>query len=230
MILSHGYRFIFLKTNKTAGTSIEIALSKFCGPDDIITPVVPKDEAIRKELGYPGPRNYLAPPWDYRLRDVGRLLLKLRGKRRYYNHIPARKLRALVGQEVWDGYFKFCFVRNPWDRLVSHYYWKFKSEPRPAFSEYMKSEVPLLLRRSGFDLYTIDGEVAVDRVCRYENLTQELEEVRTQLGIPEELVLPRAKSGYRKDRGNYRDLFGQEEKAMVADLFSDEIKLFGYEF
>ena len=50
MILSHRYRYLFLKTNKTAGTSIEIALSKFCGPDDIITPISPEDEAIRRRL------------------------------------------------------------------------------------------------------------------------------------------------------------------------------------
>jgi hypothetical protein len=35
MILSHRYRFIFLKTGKTAGTSVEIALSEYCGAEDI---------------------------------------------------------------------------------------------------------------------------------------------------------------------------------------------------
>ncbi len=51
MIVSHKHRFIFLKTNKTAGTSVEIALSKFCGPDDVIPPLIPEDEAKRAELG-----------------------------------------------------------------------------------------------------------------------------------------------------------------------------------
>ena len=43
MIASHQHRFIFLKTRKTAGTSVEIALSKVCGPDDIITEISPED-------------------------------------------------------------------------------------------------------------------------------------------------------------------------------------------
>ena len=39
MIVSHKHKFIFLKTKKTAGTSIELALTKLCGDDDIITPL-----------------------------------------------------------------------------------------------------------------------------------------------------------------------------------------------
>ena len=85
MILSHEHRFIFLKTNKTAGTSIEIALSKFCGEKDVITPVVMEDEEIRSRLGYRGPQNYAAPLKDYRLRDLARLVVRRKRKARYYN-------------------------------------------------------------------------------------------------------------------------------------------------
>lgn len=57
MIISHEHKFIFLKTAKTAGTSIEIALSKFCGSDDVITKIARPDQRIRSEVGYPGPQN-----------------------------------------------------------------------------------------------------------------------------------------------------------------------------
>ena len=58
MIISHKYKFIFLKTTKTAGTSVEISLSRFCGDDDIITPIDFADEAIRQLFGKK-PQNYL---------------------------------------------------------------------------------------------------------------------------------------------------------------------------
>ena len=182
MIISHKYKFIFLKTNKTAGTSIEIALSKFCGPKDVITPISLEDEEIRKELGYRGPQNYLSPPWDYTYKDIAAFLKKGQRAHRFYNHISASEVKAHVGQQLWDDYFKFCVERNPWDRLVSLYYWKHKAKPLPTFSEFIASDNPLILKRKGFELYTIDGQIAVNKVCRLENISEELETIRSQLG------------------------------------------------
>jgi hypothetical protein len=230
MIISHDYKFIFLKTNKTAGTSIEITLSKFCGAYDIITPISPKDEQTRSALGYRGPQNYLAPLSDYTFRDWTRLLRKGAKKRRFFNHMSAKEVRGYIKRTMWDSYYKFCFERNPWDRVTSLYYWRCGSKPRPTIAEFVKSDAPLVLKRRGYYVYTINGQVAVDRVCRFENLSEELEAIRTQLGIPEKLELPRAKSGFRKDKRSYRDIFGDEEKVKIAELFRDEINLLGYEF
>jgi hypothetical protein len=58
MIISHEHKFIFLKTRKMAGTSIEIALSRFCGDEDIITPINVPDERLRETLCYRGLQNF----------------------------------------------------------------------------------------------------------------------------------------------------------------------------
>ncbi len=56
MIVNHRHKFIFLKTRKTAGRSIEIALSQFCDSNDIITPITDEDERTRQEMGFRGPQ------------------------------------------------------------------------------------------------------------------------------------------------------------------------------
>ena len=111
MIISHKYKFIFLKTRKTAGTWIEISLYRFCGDNDIITPISLEDEAIRKILGKK-PQNYL----DF---DAQRNEYK-----KYFNHITAKKIKSLIEPYIWDSYYKFCFERNPFDRVISGYYFK----------------------------------------------------------------------------------------------------------
>jgi hypothetical protein len=229
MIISHRHKFIFIKTSKTAGTSIEIALSQFCGDDDVITPISRHDEITRRDLGYAGPQNYLAPRSDYRLLDVARRVLRGKRKPRYYNHMAARDVKPLVGDGIWSSYFKFCFERNPFDRVISLYYWRNKAEPRPSLSAFLESGAPLLLQRRGFDLYTIDGRIVMDRVCMFENMDEELERLRVQLGLTEPLRLPRAKSSSRKDMRNFRELLNEHEMDTVRALFSRELALFDYE-
>lgn len=229
MIVCHRYRYIFVKTRKTAGTSIEIALSKFCGPDDIITRDEPPNQEIRAALGHPGPRNdHRLALRHYRLADWRRLLL--RGERAgFVNHMRAERIRNVVGRETWDRYFTFAVERDPWDKAVSLYFWRTREmEPRPTLLQFLEATKENSL--SNFDHYTIGGRVAVDRVVRYENLEQGLEEVRLKLGLPEPLVLPRAKSGHRPVGSRSTALVGPREKAIVDRACAREIALFGYQF
>jgi len=229
MILSHKHQFIFIKTNKTAGTSIEIALSKFCGPDDIIARISSRDEKTRRQLGYPGPQHHLAPLREYSPRDLVTALFKAKRKQKFYNHMSAAEIKRYVGDDTWNRYYKFCFERNPWDRVVSLYYFVHKTEPRPSISDFIVSGAPLILKHRGYDLYTLDGQVAVDRVCRFEQLAEEMETVRQEIGLPTPLELPHAKSGYRRDKRPYSELLNEQDRQAIAEMFAEEIQLLGYQ-
>jgi hypothetical protein len=228
MIISHKYKFIFIKTGKTAGTSTEIALSKYLGDNDIITPISLEDEEIRQSLGYRGPQNCWLPIYQYAPRNLVRLLVKRKRKLKYYNHIDAASIKRHIGEAIWNGYYKFCFSRNPWDRAISLYYWRHKSEPRPAFSDFVKSEGLKSIVRRGWDLYSIDGEMVVDRVCAYENLAAELELIRETVGIPESLQLPNAKSKYRQGAKLRPSELREEDVNLIQTVASSEIQLMGY--
>lgn len=230
MILSHKYKFIFLKTAKAAGTSIEIALSKHLGDNDIITPISPPDEIIRRQLGYRGPQNFYVPLRCCSMRDIAGTLLTFRRKK-FYNHMSCQEVRSLVGDGVWNTYYKFCIERNPFDRVVSLYYWIHRREPRPTLAQFLEQPEIELLSRRGLELYTTQtGAIAVDRVGRYENLIQDLEEIRRAIGIPEPLELPHAKASHRSDKRHYSDVIDELSRSKIAARFQREMELFGYRF
>ncbi|MEM9007368.1 MAG: sulfotransferase family 2 domain-containing protein [Cyanobacteria bacterium P01_F01_bin.86] len=232
MIISHKYKFIFVKTRKTAGTSMEISLSRFCGKNDIITPVIYQDELIRAEMGL-YPQNYGDPvKWrEYSIRDWKNLIR--RGKRpapkkaTYYHHITAEKIRSLIGGDVWNSYFKFCFVRDPWDRAISRYYWNMeKTKQAMTLDESLQSSDP----NANFPIYTIDGKIAVDFVGRFENLLGDFSSICDRLNIPFDGWLPRTKTKSRKDKRHYSEILTPEQADYIRQQCAAEIELFGYQY
>lgn len=224
MIINHRYKFIFLKTRKTAGTSIEIALSQFCGPGDVITPIAKEDELIRQQRSLPGPQNCLVPLKYYRRLDWAKAGL-LAGRPRFCNHSTADFVRKRVSEDVWSGYFKFSFERNPFDKAISRYYWSAK-EPRPSIADYLSSVRSDLL--TNWDVYTINDAIAVDYLGRYENLDDDLQVIKERLGLPGEWGLPRAKGQYRKNREHYSSVLDAVSRERIETVCAKEIKALGY--
>ncbi|WP_099237322.1 sulfotransferase family 2 domain-containing protein [Synechococcus sp. BDU 130192] len=229
MIISHKHKFIFIKTRKTAGTSLEIALSQFCGEEDIITPISPKDELLRKELGFRGPQNHSITYKSLSPKAWKKLLQKRRRFISFYNHISAKKIREQISDNSWNSYFKFCFERNPWDKVVSHYYWQCQSDDRPPLSEFIKDQASKG-KFSDFELYSINNKIAVDKVYMYQDLNTAVQELTSLLYLDKPLLLPRAKSEFRTRKVHYSHLLNLDDKNMISQLFSREIETFGFEF
>lgn len=216
MIASRQHRFVFLKTRKTAGTSVEIALSRVCGPDDVVTPISAEDEELRLASGGVGPQNFTSPPLG----------------RKVFNHVAATRAKNALGPQWWDDSFKFAIERNPWDSIVSLYHWRFRPErvaDPPSFDEFVRSALVEEFAENS-SIYRIAGEVAVDRVLRYESLNEELTQVWARLGLPGTPDLPRAKSGARPVSRPFQDYYSPVTRDRVAVLFAASIGDFGYEF
>ncbi len=202
MIVSHKYKFIFIKTAKTAGTSIEVFLSSVCSNDDIFTPIFPEVEPHR-------PRNY--------------------EKYEFRNHMPASEIKKKLPDDIWNEYFKFCVERNPWDKTLSHYHMlNYRAGGDLTLQQYFEQEKFC----RNFAMYTDSNEnLIVDKVLSYENLMGDLEIVFKQLGIPFSGSLGvRAKSEYRSDRNHYRNVLTEQQAKRIRQLFNREINLLGYEF
>ena len=215
VIVSHEHRFVFMKTRKTAGTSVEIALSRVCGEDDVITPVTEEDEALRRASGGRGPQNHEAPP------NLGR---------NAFNHMPVSMVRTMLGRERFTSYFSFAVERNPWDAVVSLFHWRYRDSEPGDFAAYVGSEAVETFAAKQQRIYRLKGAVAVDRVLRYEALADELEVVWKELGLPGSPDLPHAKAGTRPAGPSYRSYYDDASRERVAELFAGPIAELGYEF
>lgn len=214
MIVSHRHRLIFLKTRKTAGTSVEIALSRVCGPDDVITRLTDEDEELRASLGGRGPQNTDAPPLPVKP----------------FNHMPARGVRRVVGRQVWRGYHRVTIERNPWDLVVSQYYWRHRAvEAPPTFDEWVRTPMVEKLADKNAKIYRIDDRIVAHRIMRQESLDADLAALWSEQGLPGSPDLPRAKSHSRPAR-SYRELYTDETRDLVADRFAPVIRDLGYSF
>jgi hypothetical protein len=215
VILSYQRRFLFLKTRKTGGTSIELALSPVAGPDAIVTRLARDDEAKRRASGDRA-RNVL---YDQQA--------PLRNNRKYYNHIKAPIVRERVGETLWNGLFKFSVERNPWDRQVSRYHWRQSIEGRwPTFDAYMEHKGA---RFDNFGIYSIGGEIVADFMIRFERLNEDFTTVLARLGLSG-VSLPHAKGSHRPKGAHYSTYYTDATRKRVAEWYAAEIEAFGYRF
>lgn len=249
MIVSHKYRFIFIKTKKTAGTSVESYLSQFCGEDDIIAPH--EYLAGQNYTGLFNPltdlRYYLKNGKNdlidlmYNLRNEqnghGRFytlkrLVHLREGVQYHQHLPALIVKSRVGRDVWDNYFKFCFERNPYDKVLSHYCHKCVELNKTIdFDDFMSDPVYWQWPANHLLYSDFSGNVMVDYVGYYENLKDDLWKVLERLGIPMG-ELPEHRSDTIRNE-NYRGFFnnGFEKYAdKISDFYKKEVELHRYSF
>ena len=229
MILSHRHRFIYIKTFKTASTSIEAALSAVCGPDDVITPansglMVHRPNRIAQNWRLDHPDVPKRPLWRKLLGRPERHFHPTVG---YYEHMPAWRVRKYVGEGVWNSYYKFTFERNPWDRQVSWYHFKTKrKDPRPSFAAFNQARRKAWV--DNYDLYSIDGEIALDFVGRYEDLDDGFAEVLDRIGLAD-IHIPHVNVSPTRSE-DYRSYYDGGMMSRIGDWYRREIDAFGYAF
>ena len=92
-----------------------------------------------------------------------------------------------------------------------------------------KIDTDQLGESSDWHRYTVGGRVAVDRVLRYENLKQDLDDVLAHLGLGGTLALPSAKSGFKSKAIDPHEVLTARHKRAIQDAFANEFEFFGYE-
>lgn len=238
---------------------MELFLNKVCDDNDILTPHWHHEENFtsrnHKSLFNPLPEIFVKITSCNSLSKAAiyQTIQNVKCREKYFENIPAWQLKLRISSELWSSYYKFTIERNPWDKCVSRYYQsktiyekKYQKEltfrmwfdyfstrlKTPYLTNAWGSEAPYNYPRYA-NPWT--DKILVDKICRYENLEEELADVFNMLGVPfKGLTEYRAKGNYRIDKRHYSEFFKEKEHQpyieRIADVFKKEIDLMGYKF
>lgn len=235
MIASYSRNFIYIKTQKTGGTSLEIVLSRWCSGQDICTTISGEDELLRRAYGSQ-PRNFSDPAGEaefWKVLDTNdpREIDKLRRsgvlKSDFFNHMPASRVQALL-PDLWEKAFKFAVERHPFDRAISAAFWFSKREGENFRLEKAIDSAIANPTFPNHPLYMENGRLLVDRVFDYDTMWTQIEQLRQELGAPRTEDLPRAKGNYRKDRRLASEVLTPDQKRRIVAVTEPEFELMGW--
>lgn len=207
MIISHQHRFVFAAIPKTGTHSVRQALREHLSADDL--------EQVGLFVNKRFPFEELAA-------------IK-------HGHITLEQIRPFLGEQAFTEYFKFAFVRNPFDRFVS--YCAFMTRADGAFLKNPQQVMRYILFQARPVQHVLfqpqhtfvtdaEGRLLADRIGRVEDMQASYDTICDRIGIPT------ASLGQvnTSRRGSYRDYYDQALIDGVADFYQRDLELFGYEF
>jgi len=218
MLVSHRLRFIYTKTAKTGGTSVESYFERYCMAEGAWNESHAREAHESKEgiIGRRGAGDGTPVRW--------------------WNHMPAADIRREIGEATWNAYFKFCVIRNPFEKAVSAFYFRRKQEPTKhdatlpesaQFERWLEAEGPYTDEAQ----YLIDGEFALDATIRHERMADDMNTICARLGIAwEPERMPTFKAGIRPKDATAAQLFTPKSRAIIERVCARELALFGYAF
>ncbi len=222
MLVSHKYKFVYLKNVKVAGSSVEHVFQKYCVKDE-----------FKKKL-------------EKRKKDkVEQFISKngiVSGRKnggKYPPHMSAKQVRRVIGSS-FDDYFKFSVIRNPFDKIVSlFWHLNFSSLKKvdrdnfklikKRFNKFVSSNIK---NSRDWHIHSIGNAPICNFYIRYESLDAGVAHVLNELGINEEFCLPKFKSGFRSRMidYDYKDYYTKGSISIVKRVYKKEIDFFKYKF
>lgn len=208
MLLSLEKNFIFIHVPKTAGSSFTDALKPWC----------------------------VQPPRTQFRRLLSHLPVRERPGRAYLRqHDKAAWVRHKLGRDFYEFKFKFATVRNPYDFALSYFHFLRKNRKARRFGQAQSWDFHTFLRymekKSRYvavdqTSWLVDGsgKLIVDNLLRYELIDDDFRRVVTDLGLGQDVVLPKP----QKIGASKRHEYDETAQAMVERIFARDFERLGY--
>jgi hypothetical protein len=156
-----------------------------------------------------------------------------------HTSIAALIRHGIMQQDFFESSFKFCFVRNPWDRLVSLFFYRQLDQEYENFRkfclDFKDQEVePIGLFNARLNsqfndqvswIINENGRLMVDLIGRFERLEEDFSKICRVLGVRNRLP-----HRNRSNHTNYREYYDKETIAIVRQRYKRDIEFFGYDF
>lgn len=214
MLVSRLHGFALLRTRKTGGTSVEMALQPLCAPG---RPVAERQRAIVTEAGVVGARL------------IGREEATALD-REWPPHLPAAEMARRLPD--WGALLKVTTVRDPFDRMVSAFHWEREVRALPPLAPEDEVATFRLFVASGwweddFDAVHVEGRFQPDMCLRHERLAADLAALARRLGVGP-LSLPHAKPTRARRRVPLAECYDRASIRVVRDRLAWVFERFGY--
>jgi hypothetical protein len=153
--------------------------------------------------------------------------------------VPKLKQNDIIN---YKNYFKFAFVRNPFDRLVSCYHDKVLvggidfGTSTNSFSDFAAEIASIPDKHSNIHFKSQhkfitdrNGNLLTDYIGKFENLEQEYQKICTRMGVKNQTDLQWQNKSMRS-RKDYRKFYDERSKNLIMKRYEKDLKLFAYEF
>jgi hypothetical protein len=148
--------------------------------------------------------------------------------KKYLQHLTITEAREMKGNLI-EGYFSFAFVRNPWAKHLSDFFF-YGGQKKCGLKNFLLNPpkwYDLSHAKSQFDfVHSADGKLSVDFVGRFENLQEDFNVICEKIGIPQQ-ELPHIQKTKHK---HYTEYYDDETRQIIAEKYAKDIEYFGYKF
>ena len=121
---------------------------------------------------------------------------------------------------------KFCFVRNPWNRIISMFHMSFKCNPIHQRKKQFKQFIMNYDIKTMEEFYAIDQKVMVDKIFKMEELSESINIINSKVKyVSNDIKLKKTKLD-----ANYKEWLDQEMIEFIAEKEKYTLKLIDYKF